>query len=109
MVNTIMATVEIDKAGRIVVPKHLRDALHLTPGTKLTVERAGDTLVLEPSFPQARLVIENGFPVIYPAEGFEDFVLTNEMVSDIIQQGRHERERRILGLEDDSVQDRESA
>jgi len=109
ILNTIMATVEIDKAGRIVVPKHLRDALHLTPGTKLTLERAGDTLVLEPNFPQARLVIENGFPVIYPAEGFEDLVLTNDMVNDIIQQGRLERERRILGLEHDSIQDRESA
>ncbi len=29
------AIVEIDKSGRIVVPKKLRDELHLIPGTRL--------------------------------------------------------------------------
>jgi AbrB family looped-hinge helix DNA binding protein len=33
------AIVEIDKAGRIVVPKKLRDDLHLIPGTRLRIER----------------------------------------------------------------------
>jgi len=98
-----MATVEIDKAGRIVVPKHLRDALHLTPGTKLTVERSGDTLVLEPNFPQARLVIENGFPVIYPAEGFEDFQINDFNVNDLINRIRSERDRHNMGLDDDEI------
>ena len=40
-------TVEIDKAGRVVVPKKFRDALHLTPGTRLKIDRTGDTLTLE--------------------------------------------------------------
>jgi AbrB family looped-hinge helix DNA binding protein len=42
------ATAEIDKAGRIVVPKKMRDALHLVPGTRLTLHQEGDTITLEP-------------------------------------------------------------
>jgi len=98
-----MATVEIDKAGRIVVPKQLRDALHLTPGTKLTVQRSGDTLVLEPNFPEARLVMEDGFPVIYPAKGFEDFKIDNFDVIELIDRIRSERDRHNMGLNDDDI------
>jgi len=96
-------TVEIDKAGRIVVPKKLRDALHLTPGTRLKVERAGDRLILLPSSNEATLVIENGAPLIFPAGHSNAPVLTNEMVTQLIAQGRIERERRSLGLEDDPL------
>jgi AbrB family looped-hinge helix DNA binding protein len=101
--RAMMATiVEIDKAGRIVVPKKLRDALHLTPGTQLTLEREGDRLIFQPQFAYAKLVIEDGLPLIYPADDSNPPVLTNEMVMDLIEQGCLERERRILGLDDDS-------
>ena len=103
MVNTIMPTiVEIDKAGRIVVPKKLRDALHLTPGTRLRVERNGDTLMLMPTAAEAQLVIENGAPLIFPADRSNSPILTNEMVTELIAQGRMERERRFLGLDRDA-------
>jgi AbrB family looped-hinge helix DNA binding protein len=91
--------VEIDKAGRIVVPKKLRDALHLTPGTRLRVERSGDSLRLMPSSDEAQLVIENGVPLIFPADRSNAPLLTNEMVTELIAQGRLEREGRSLGLD----------
>jgi AbrB family looped-hinge helix DNA binding protein len=72
-------TVEIDKAGRIVVPKKLRDALHLVPGTRLRIERSGDRLVFE----QASLGPQVD-------------------ISELTRQGYAEREARILegsGLE----------
>ena len=97
------ATVEIDKAGRIVVPKKLRDDLHLVPGTRLWIERSGDRLTLMPSSIAAQLVIENGVPLIFPADSSNPPILTNEMVTELIEQGRLERERRIFSLDEDSA------
>ena len=93
--------VTIDKAGRIVVPKELRDALHLDPGTPLRIERLGDRLTLAPAFATARLTIENGTPLIFPADGADSPVLTTEMVNEFIAQGRLERQRQLLGVNAD--------
>ena len=96
-----MATiVEIDKAGRIVVPKKLRDELHLAPGTKIRLERSGDTLVLNADFPEAELVIENGVPVISPA-GRESVPKRDlQFYNGLLDQIREERDRHNSGLYD---------
>jgi AbrB family looped-hinge helix DNA binding protein len=99
----MIATVEIDKAGRIVVPKKLRDDLHLVPGTRLRIERIGDRLTLMPSSVAARLVIEDGVPLIFPADSSSTPILTDEMVTELIELGRMERERRFLLPEEDSA------
>lgn len=56
----------IDHAGRIVVPKPLRDALGLAPGTTLDVSMYGAGLHIVPSGRTARLVEDGGVLV---AEG----------------------------------------
>ncbi len=93
------AIVEIDRAGRIVVPKKLRDAMHLTPGTRLRAEQFGESLTFTHAAPQARLVIENGTPLIFSADSSNREKITVEMVNESIAQVRQECERRILGLE----------
>jgi len=89
--------IEIDKAGRIVVPKKLRDALHLTPGTRMKVERSGDKLVFEQDYPESHLIFEDG---IWMMAGGPP--ITNDEVTATIRQGYEERHKRIMegsGLE----------
>jgi AbrB family looped-hinge helix DNA binding protein len=89
-------TVEIDKAGRIVVPKKLRDALHLTPGTRLKVERNGDTLMLEADFPEPRLEMIDGLWVMTGGPP-----LTAEHVNAMINEQRERRMNFIAGISDE--------
>jgi AbrB family looped-hinge helix DNA binding protein len=95
------AIVEIDRAGRIVVPKKFRDTLRLSPGTRLRVDRYGDSLTFTPAEPEAQLVIENGTPLIFSASRSNPQKITAEMVNESIAQMRLERERRILGLDEE--------
>jgi AbrB family looped-hinge helix DNA binding protein len=57
------ATAEIDKAGRLVVPKKMRDALHLVPGTRLTLIQKGDAIMVQPEARPRGLYWKNGMPV----------------------------------------------
>lgn len=91
--NTI---VEIDKAGRIVVPKKFRDALHLVPGTRLKIERAGDTLTLEQDLPEPRLEMVEGLWAITGGPR-----LTVEDVNAMIDEQRERRMRFVAGLSEE--------
>jgi AbrB family looped-hinge helix DNA binding protein len=50
----------IDQAGRIVLPKPLRDALGLLPGTRVDISAYGAGAQLVPAGRTARLVEEDG-------------------------------------------------
>jgi AbrB family looped-hinge helix DNA binding protein len=41
-------TVTLDKAGRVVIPKTLRDELRLEPGDSLELESEGERVTLSP-------------------------------------------------------------
>jgi AbrB family looped-hinge helix DNA binding protein len=73
----------IDSAGRIVVPKPLRDALGLAPGTAVDISSYGTGLTVLPLGRTARLVEEGGFLV---AEG--GTTVTDEDVFALIDAGR---------------------
>lgn len=45
----------IDKAGRIVVPKSLRDALNLNGGDEVEIDLEGERIVLTPAFRKVQL------------------------------------------------------
>lgn len=69
--STIMAfSVTIDEAGRLVIPKPLRERFGLTAGTRLHIEAEEGRLLLSPERPGPRLVERDGFLVLdLPVEG----------------------------------------
>jgi AbrB family looped-hinge helix DNA binding protein len=50
----------IDQAGRILLPKAIRDALGLLPGTKVDISPYGAGVQVVPAGRTARLVEEDG-------------------------------------------------
>lgn len=56
-------TLKVDKAGRIVLPKRVRDRFHLHPGSDLTLEEGPDALLLRPVQRRASLVDRKGILV----------------------------------------------
>jgi AbrB family looped-hinge helix DNA binding protein len=62
--------VTMDPAGRIVLPKPVRDQLHLDAGVELELVIEGWTLRLEPAAPAIRRVVEvDGWPVLETVDG----------------------------------------
>lgn len=67
--------VSIDAAGRIVVPKSVRDALGLVPGSTLDLSRYGPGITLVPGGRTARLVDEGGVRVVDGTARIDDEIL----------------------------------
>jgi AbrB family looped-hinge helix DNA binding protein len=53
--------VKIDKAGRIVLPKPVRDRLRLRQGSDLEIEERPEGVLLKPVHQRPSMVKENGF------------------------------------------------
>ena len=77
--------VTIDKSGRLVLPKPVRDALGLRPGDRLKIRRQGTEVVLSFSQPKPALQKEKGVWVYRSGQ------TTSVSVTDLIDQERHRR------------------
>ena len=44
--------IQISSKGQVVIPAELREELNLKPGTRLSVQRDGQTLILRPITPE---------------------------------------------------------
>ena len=55
--------VTIDAAGRLVIPKPLRERIGLTPGAVLELTEVGDHLEVRPAGRQVRIEVVDGRPV----------------------------------------------
>jgi len=58
-----MHGMRVDKAGRMVLPKSVRDRLGLKKGGRLTIEESPDGITLRPLKESPRFVNENGIMV----------------------------------------------
>lgn len=84
----------IDSAGRLVIPKKLRDQAGLTPGMELEIRCRDGRIEVEPAPINVRLERRDGF-LVAVADGPMP-PLTNEMVNEVLDEIRAER-----GLIDD--------
>ena len=76
----------IDGAGRIVIPKILRDAVGLAAGAEIDVAEDGGRLVITSIGPRTRIVERAGRPVV-TVEGTVA-PLTSDAVRELIERGR---------------------
>ncbi len=81
----------IDKAGRIVIPKPLREELHLEPGDSLEMESAGERITLRPVRGTGPLTMEHGVWVFYAGQP-----LAASATDDMLQRIRKERDLATL-------------
>jgi AbrB family looped-hinge helix DNA binding protein len=88
----MVAKLTLDKAGRIVLPKALRDELQLSPGDTLEVESAGEQVTLRLSRTTTPLKKERGVWVYRTGQR-----LPASVVDDTLRQIREERHRAALG------------
>jgi AbrB family looped-hinge helix DNA binding protein len=88
------AKLTVDKAGRVVLPKPLRDELQLEAGDILEVESSGDEIRLRPLRGQVQLRKKHGVWVFRAGEP-----LAATEVEKTVRQVRREREAHNLGVE----------
>lgn len=87
--------ITIDDAGRVVIPKPLRDQLDLAPGDTLELETAGESITLRPARPTVSLTKEKGVWVFYTGQP-----LSQKMTDDVLGRIRADRDDENLGLKD---------
>lgn len=88
-----MATkLTMDKAGRMVIPKALREELELGPGDTLELECEGDQIILRPLRSRPPLEKERGIWVYRTGER-----LTASEAQDVLSRIREKRSRHSIG------------
>jgi AbrB family looped-hinge helix DNA binding protein len=82
------ARITVDKAGRIVLPKTLRQELRIGPGSIILLESEGDQITLRPIRPKAQLKKERG---VWVYQGQAPF----SSISSLIDRERAKRLREL--------------
>jgi AbrB family looped-hinge helix DNA binding protein len=85
-------TLKIDKAGRIVLPKAVRDRLHLREGSELRLLETENGVTLMPLHQEPSMVLKDGIWVhlgkLPPGLNWET----------LVEDAREERIKEVLGL-----------
>ena len=76
----------IDSAGRVVIPKHLRDRLGLAQGQSVEIRERDGRVEIEPAPTAMKLVRRAGGPVAIPQDELPP--LTDEAVRATIERTR---------------------
>lgn len=85
-------TISVDRAGRLVLPKQVRQQLQLEPGESLEMESFEDHIVLRPVRGNASMHRKEGVWVFRTGAP-----LKASVVGETIRRVRKEREQAVLG------------
>lgn len=88
----MIAKLTMDKAGRVAIPKSLREELELGPGDKLEIGCEGEEIVLRPLRRRPALEKERGIWVYRTGER-----LPASEARETLKRIRVRRSRRLLG------------
>lgn len=80
--------IQIDKAGRVVLPKPLREHFHLLPGDKLRLSVEGKSMRLEPT-DVAGTLVRKGSVLVFRGDFSE--ALTAAKIGEVLGETREER------------------
>ena len=75
----------LDRFGRVVVPKEIRDRLGLKPGTEIEIDEHGNEVLLKPVEHESPLQLEDGV-----------LVFTGTATADLTEAIRRHRQERLL-------------
>lgn len=84
--------ITIDGAGRLVVPKSMRDHLGISAGSELSLEQRGDEILLKPVRSEGSLENVDGFLV------YDDGKVSDVDLVAHLKEGRDDRARNQSGL-----------
>ncbi len=89
------SVITLGKAGRLVVPKSVRDLLGMKEGTKLTLKTSPGKLEVVPEVEEVRIEMRDGFPVILggPPRKCGDIVRPIKLGREEGEGGRNARRR----------------
>ena len=82
-------SITIDQAGRIVIPKAIRDQLHLVSGSELEVEASGNEIRLRVAELEPRLIRKRGLLIHHGVQ------LSEIEVAEFVRQNRENRSTSI--------------
>ena len=81
----------IDHAGRVVIPKAVRDSAGLAPGSSVNIQYCDGRVHIEPVYKNVKWVRKGSFVVAKAPSGTP--ALTTDRVRKIIEETRNERAR----------------
>lgn len=89
-------SITLDKAGRVLIPKSVRDELGLAAGDSLELELRGDEIIVRPVRLDGELREQGRFMVFYSGAG----PMSAEIARKAIADNRDERSMKVAGLID---------
>jgi len=85
-------TINVDSAGRIVLPKHIRERLRIHSGCALSLEESAEGILLRPIRRRASLILKRGL-LLHTGEAAKGYDWGR-----IVEDQREERIQDISGL-----------